>query len=305
MLIYLPYSLLGGSFLKARVAPLKPIPCPLITLGSTERPTFIPPFPSHRYVFFFRPTTLTSSSSSTMTPTPPLGVLSSNVSTQSVSVTSPPPFFTRVILPENTSPVVTACRTLSLGVGSLLVRLATHCVVCYFLGQRLPVLTKRIRAHGDTTEVIDFHSSQPALCPHGLVHPSTPFPRFFREVSSCLRRSDSGGDGMDVCPACAEPYNLVDCHEVCTYGQALFALAFLVWEDRPTRDYVFTYISSGTSVLVPDLQSRDAYAEWLGSSLHSRPSLNHIHVVALAYDALRLARVLPRLDYHNSLTFLC
>lgn len=185
---------------------------------------------------------------------------------------------------------------LSLGVSSFLARLSTHCIVCYFLGQRRPILTKRIRAHGDTKEVIDFHRGQPELCPYRLVHQSTPFPNFSHEVYSSLCRSDSGGDGRDVCATCAEPYQLIEGHDVCIYGQALFALAFLVWEDRPTRDHVFTYISSVTSVPVPDIQSREAYAKWLGSSLHSRPSLNHIHAVALAYNALRHARLLPRLD---------
>ncbi|KAF8549167.1 hypothetical protein OG21DRAFT_627770 [Imleria badia] len=207
---------------------------------------------------------------------------------------SPPSFFTPVILPENISPLVIQCRTLSYGVHSFLVRVSTHCPVCYFLGRPLPVLTKRIRAYGDSTEVINFHHGQPTLCPYRLVHPSTPFFDFSREVYSSLRRSDSGGDGIGVCDRCADPYALVEGHDVCIYGQALFVLAFLVWEDRPTRDRVFTYISSSASVLVPDLQSREAYAEWLGFSIRSRPSLNHIHLVAVAYHALRRARLLPR-----------
>lgn len=84
--------------------------------------------------------------------------LPSSVVTENTSATRPP-FITLVTLPESIFSVGTKCRTLSLGVDNPLVRLSTYCVVCYFLGQRLPVLTKRIRVHGDGTEVFDFHPS--------------------------------------------------------------------------------------------------------------------------------------------------
>ncbi|KAH0825906.1 hypothetical protein J3R83DRAFT_7659 [Lanmaoa asiatica] len=198
----------------------------------------------------------------TPSPSPP-----APLSSDPLIVNAPLTFFTRVTLPENVPPILIERLTLSLGVNSFLVRARRHCIVCYFLAQRLPVLAKRLRADGDTTEVIDFHCSQPMLCPYRLLQPSTPFPRFSSEVYSSLHHSNSGGDGSDVCATSAEPYELAEGHEVCIHGQT------------NTRPY---------------LQSREAYAVWLGSSVHSRPSINHIHVVAVAYAALRRAYLLPR-----------
>ena len=124
------------------------------------------------------------------------------------------------------------------------------------------------------------------------IHPP-PFPDFSQKVYFFLRQSDSGGDGRDVCARCTELYKLAEGHEVCIYGEVLFALAYLIWKDRSTRNHVFTYISLGTSVLVPDFWSHNAYAEWLRSSVHACPSLNQIHIIAWVYDALRHAHLLP------------
>jgi hypothetical protein len=88
---------------------------------------------------------------------------------------------------------------------------------------------------------------------------------------------------------------------ICMDTVVLFTLEFLIWENRPTCNHVFMDISSCVSIVVPDLQLHEAYPERLGSPVHSHPSLNYIHVVALVYDALSHVSLLPvtiQIFYH-------
>ncbi|KAF8119958.1 hypothetical protein EV363DRAFT_1193806 [Boletus edulis] len=235
------------------------------------------------------------------TPSPSPPALPPDASLEDAPAATPTSFFTYIALPQNIPPVVIEHQILASRVSDILCRLGKYCVVCYFLGRRRPILSKRLRADGSTIEVADLHADHPAHCAWGLVHPSTSFPSYSMEVNASLHRSGSGGSAWSVCVSCGTPFNLSFDHEVCVYGETLFALAYLVWEDRPTRDHVFTYILSGTPISVPDIQSREAYAQWLGSSISSYPTLNHIHIVAVAYDILRRGHLLPRLAYYNML----
>jgi len=88
---------------------------------------------------------------------------------------------------------------------------------------------------------------------------------------------------------------MTEYHQRCCYGQSLFMLAFLIWFDRSTRDHVFSFIHTHADIDIPNFPSKEAYAEWLGSSIFStRPTLNYIHLVIVAYDILRRAHVLFR-----------
>ena len=210
-------------------------------------------------------------------------------------VATPLSFYTVIPLSSDPPQITLDCQSLACKVGNTLGRISKFCIVCYFLGQRRPIHVVKTHERGGIWEELDYHTCQPERCPWRLIHPSTStFSSFSRELSTSLDRSDSGGQGWTICTRCGEPWDLTCYHDVCFYGRSLFAIAFFVWEDRPARDRVFSYISSRTPIPVPNFQSRDEYTEWAGASISSRPTLNHVHVVVVVYDILRRARILPR-----------
>lgn len=207
-----------------------------------------------------------------------------------------PSSYTLVIIPpENLPEIPTAVGDLAYAVLRCLSHLHTVCQACYFLGQRRPILVVATHPRGGSWESYDYHKNEAERCPWRLLHPSTPYESFSTKVHASLRHSNSGGGGWDVCVICAEPQRMTEYHERCCYGQGLFMLAFMIWEDRSTRDRVFSFIYTHMNINIPNFPSREEYAEWLGSSIFSAlPTLNYIHLVTVTYDILRRARVLPR-----------
>ncbi|KAF8549210.1 hypothetical protein OG21DRAFT_1488730 [Imleria badia] len=208
---------------------------------------------------------------------------------------TPLSFYTTTPLSSNLSQITFECQSLTREVNTTLSRVSKFCIVCHLLGQRRPIYVIQTHERGGMWEELDYHTSQPERCPWRLIHPSiSTFTSFTRELCMSLRLSDSGGPGWHICASCGKPWEPAYDHDVCFHGKTLFAIAFFVWEDRPTRDRVFSYISTRTPISVPNFQSRDEYTEWVGSSISSRPSLNYLHVVVVVYGILRRARALTR-----------
>jgi hypothetical protein len=210
---------------------------------------------------------------------------------------SPPhaSFFTPVPFPEYMPNLDPAPEALASKVGVTLRRSSGSCIVCYFLGRCHPIQVILTHERGGQWHEVDLHYCEPERCPWRLIYPTSDFSSFSSELTASLRCSNSGGGGWWVCRSCAEPYMFLDGHETCTYGPNLSALAFMLWNDVPTRNHVFTYITSFLSIELPDFQSRQAYAHWLGCPVSVFPSFNYLHVVVVAYDNLRSAILLPRL----------
>jgi len=202
-------------------------------------------------------------------------------------------FFTLVPFPENMPDLDLALAALASKVGTTLRRSSGSCIVCYFLGLRRPIQVILTHERGGRWDELDLHYCEPERCPWRLIHPTSDFSGFSSELAASLRSSNSGGGGWWVCPSCAEPYMFLDDHETCAYGPNLSALTFMLWNDVPTRNHVFTYITSHLSIELPDFRSRGAYAHWLGCPVSVFPSLNYLHIVVSAYDNLRSASLLP------------
>lgn len=207
--------------------------------------------------------------------------------------------YTFVIIPaENLSGIPAPMDDLAYALLRCFRHLQTECTVCYFLGRRRPILVVETHPRGGRWESYDYHKNEAEHCPWRLLHPSTPYASFSTNVHTSLRHSNSGGGRWSVCVACGEPSHIDEYHEKCCYGQNLFMLAFLIWEDESTRDHVFSFIYTHTDVNIPGFTSREEYAEWLGSPIFpARPTLNHIHLVIVAYDILRRAHLLFRLAF--------
>jgi hypothetical protein len=213
-----------------------------------------------------------------------------------------PSSYTFVIIPsENLLEIPAAMGDLAYAILRCLSHLHTACQVCYFLGQRRPILVVVTHPRGGSWESYDYHKNEAERYPWRLLHPSTSYESFSTKVHASLRHSNAGGGGCDRYVICGEPRRMTEYHESCFYGQGLFMLAFMIWKDRSTRDRVFSFIY--THINIPNFPSREEYAEWLGSSTFSAwATLNYIHLVIVAYDILRRARVLPRSVFHLSIS---
>ena len=173
-------------------------------------------------------------------------------------------------------------------------RMAPHCTVCYFLRRKRPIKIILTHPRGGYWEEYDDHATEFARCPWRLLTDCPSFHRFSSEVSTSLRLSDSGGAGWFVCSVCTEPWDTPTYHQRCMYGPDAVALAYLIWEDLSTRDSVFSLLHKNLFAF-PDFQDRSAYAVWLGSSVsQTRPTLNNIHLLIVAYHFLRWTSQLPR-----------
>ena len=177
--------------------------------------------------------------------------------------------------------------------------LQTKCEVCYFLGWHCPILVVETHPWGGKWESYDYHKNEAEHCPWHLLHLSTPYASFSSKVHTLLCHSDSGGEGWTVCTHCGEPSDVTEYYKQYCYGQSLFMLAFLIWDDCSTRDHVFSFICTHTHTNIPAFPSRQEYAEWLRSPIFSaQPTLNHLHLVIVAYDILRHACLLFRWAFH-------
>lgn len=252
------------------------------------------PNPGHEfapYVHLLRPP---------MPLSPPSSSSPSAVSESSdISVTVEQPgtsFYTFVFIPaENLSGIPSTTNDLAYTVLRCFSQFHTMCQVCYFLGQRHPILIIETHPLGGSWESHDYHRTEPECCPWRLLHPSMPYKSFSVRLHASLHQSNSGGGRWHVCDICGEPQSTIDYHERCCCGQGVFVLAFLIWEDRSTRDHVFSFIYTHMDIIIPHFPSREEYTEWLGSSIFSaRPTLNHIHLVIVTYDILCRAHLLPR-----------
>lgn len=168
-------------------------------------------------------------------------------------------------------------------------------VRCVSLSRPIQVMLSH-ECEGQWDEV-DLYYCQPEHCSWRLIHLTSDVSVFSSELRASLRSSKSGGGGRWVCRSCAEPYAYLDGHETCVYGPNPSALAFMLWNDIPTRNHVFTYTTSRLRIELPDFQSREAYAHWLRGPVSVYPSPNYLHVVIVVYDNLRSVILLPRLAF--------
>ncbi|KAH0833797.1 hypothetical protein J3R83DRAFT_10945 [Lanmaoa asiatica] len=175
-------------------------------------------------------------------------------------------------------------------------RMQKHCTLCYFLRRINPVKIIQTSRGTILDTLYDHHANDFERCPSRLINPSSPYHNFTCHISALMRCSFSGGAGWFVCTICAEPYDDILYHERCIYGRELFLLAYLIWEHPPTLGRVFSLLRIN-DVTFPNFQNITEYAQWLGNGINlTRPVLNNIHLVIIAYHLLRWVGQLPRLD---------
>jgi len=229
-----------------------------------------------------------------MIPSPPSSQTSPPIN--GISDVPPDPlnhtFYMSLPLPDHIPSVSLAIGPLAFALNTYLGYLQTVCKACYFLRASRPIQVVLTHPRGGRWDEVDYHRALPLALP---LHPSTPYKDFSHEAHRSLRGSRSGGDGWSVCTICGEPWDITDLHERCVFGDSIFMPAFMVWEDRPTRDHVFSFIQAKTALDFPNLPTRSHYADWLGCSISpSLPTLNNIHALAIAYRTLRHTRQVPQ-----------
>ena len=201
----------------------------------------------------------------------------------------PPHTFYTYLPPLDSLPSVPlGIDALSVAVNSCLRRLQSVCEVCHFLGETRPIQIILTHPRGGRWDEVDYHVNDATRCPWRCVHPSSSYDVFSGQVHRSFRASSPGGGRWSVCTHCAEPWDTTDPHERCVFGDSLFKLAFMIWEDRPTRDRVFSFLHTKVALEIPDLPTRTHYAYWLGRNIFpSLPTLSNIHILVVTYRILR------------------
>ena len=152
-----------------------------------------------------------------------------------ISVTVEPPgtlFYTFVFIPvENLSGIPATTNDLAYTVLCCFSQFHTMCQVCYFLGQRRPILIVETHPLGESWESHNYHQTEPEHCPWHLLHPWMPYKSFLVRLHILLCQSNSGGGQWHVCNICEELQSMIDYHERCCCGQGVFVLTFLIWKD--------------------------------------------------------------------------
>ncbi|KAH0825697.1 hypothetical protein J3R83DRAFT_10803 [Lanmaoa asiatica] len=157
-------------------------------------------------------------------------------------------------------------RNLACTVAKCLGRMQSHCIVCYFLRTPKPIRVILTHPRGGEWEEFDSHTCDPFKCPWQCFNPRSAYMQFESEVGTSLRASKSGSDWCTVCTICGEPWDYSCYHERCIYGDRLFMLAYLVWEHRPSRDRVFSFIHHNAGLQFPEFNGRGGYAIGWGSA---------------------------------------
>lgn len=143
-------------------------------------------------------------------------------------------FYTPFPLPDDIPSISLAIRPLASAVDTYLCHLQSVCEACYFLRACRPIQIILTHPRGGRWDEVDYHVHDSVRCPWRCFHPSTPYGDFSHEAHRSFRDSHFGGDGWSVCTICGQPWDMTDPHERCVFGDSLFKLAFMVWEDRPT-----------------------------------------------------------------------
>lgn len=242
--------------------------------------------------------------SSPITASPPLLVSHSHLG----RIDTISPLNTSISFPLNSLPYLSLdAARIALNVDKWLTRIRSFCQACYFLRELRPIQVIEVFPNGRRLEWQDYHAEDGERCPWRILHPSTSYDDFRRQVRSTISLYHPYHSEPTMCVICQELYTCRAAHEHSAHGPSIFMVAFLVWEDAAVCDDVFSFLHAHTLIPVPDLRSRAEYAIWLGSPV-SEPwsSLLHLHILVEAYHNLRRSGLLTlpgRPDVEDIVTY--
>lgn len=205
------------------------------------------------------------------------------------------PLNTSISFPLNSLPNLSLdAAQIALNVRKWLRRIRSFCQACYFFDEQRPIQVIEVFPNGRRSEWEDYHPEDGERCPWRVLHPSTAYDDFRRQICSAMRLYHPCQSEPTMCVICAELYACRADHEYNGHGPSLFMVAFLVWEDVAICDHVFSFFRTHTLIRVPELRSRAEYAYWLGSSVcEPWSSLLYLHILVEVYHALRRSGLLP------------
>ncbi|KAG6371440.1 hypothetical protein JVT61DRAFT_9137 [Boletus reticuloceps] len=239
--------------------------------------------------------TLSGCSSSSEAASSPIPQSSPTTDSACGRIDTTPPINTSIIFPLDSLPNLSldAARVTS-DVGNLLSRIRSFCAACYFLRELRPILVIEMIPNRRRLEWEDYHQGDAERCPWRLLHPSTCYDDFRRQVCSAICLRHPLESEWTICALCDDFYKCRADHERSSHGPSLLMVAFLIWEDVATCDHVFSFLQGHTPIPVPDFRSRSDYAVWLGSSACAPwSSLLYLHILVTVYHALRKSGLLP------------